>query len=88
LILNEAEAELRPAEPADNYVPMDNQQFKALTSKVDDLIKVCTELDQENRRLKTEAINWQQEREQLIDKTEMARNKVESMITRLKSLEQ
>lgn len=67
---------------------MDNQQFKALSSKVDELIQLCTELDQENRRLKTEAINWQQEREQLIDKNESARTKVESMITRLKSLEQ
>lgn len=67
---------------------MDSQQFKALSSKVDDLIELCTELDQENRRLKTEAISWQQEREQLMEKNEMARTKVESMITRLKSLEQ
>jgi cell division protein ZapB len=67
---------------------MDDQQFKSLNRKVDNLISLCDDLDQENRRLKTEATNWQQEREQLIEKNEMARNKVEAMITRLKSLEQ
>jgi cell division protein ZapB len=45
-------------------------------------------MDRENRVLKSAAINWQQEREQLIQKTEIARSKVESMIVRLKALEQ
>jgi cell division protein ZapB len=44
-------------------------------------------MDRENRVLKSAAINWQQEREQLVQKTEIARSKVESMIVRLKALE-
>jgi cell division protein ZapB len=67
---------------------MENQQFKLLERKVSDLIQLCEQMDRENRVLKTAAIGWQQEREQLIQKTEIARSKVESMIVRLKALEQ
>ncbi len=66
---------------------MDDQQYKSLARKIDDLILLCNQLDQENRRLKADAANWQQEREQLTKKTDMARDKVEAMITRLKALE-
>jgi cell division protein ZapB len=67
---------------------MENQQFKQLERKVSDLIQLCEQMDRENRVLKSAAISWQQEREQLIQKTEIARSKVESMIVRLKALEQ
>ena len=67
---------------------MNNQDLKVLTQKIDDLIQFCGQLDQENRKLKADAIGWAQEREQLIEKTETARVRVESMITRLKALEQ
>ncbi|MDY0008053.1 MAG: TIGR02449 family protein [Spongiibacteraceae bacterium] len=67
---------------------MDNQQFKALERKVDDLIALCDQLDRENRLLKAETLEWQREREQLVQKTELARGKVEAMIGRLKALEQ
>lgn len=66
---------------------MADPQLKALSHKIDDLIQLCEQLDKENRALKSQAVTWQQEREQLIDKTEMARTRVESMITRLKALE-
>jgi cell division protein ZapB len=66
---------------------MPNPQLKALTLKIDDLIQLCAQLDKENRTLKSEASLWQHEREQLIEKTEMARSRVESMINRLKALE-
>jgi cell division protein ZapB len=67
---------------------MENQQFKLLERKVTDLIHLCEQLDRENRVLKTAANGWQQEREQLVQKTEIARSKVEAMIVRLKALEQ
>lgn len=67
---------------------MDTPHFKLLERKVSDLIQLCEQLDRENRTLKGEAHSWQQEREQLIQKTEMARTKVEAMIARLKALEQ
>lgn len=67
---------------------MDIQQIKALDQKAEELIGLCEQLSRENRQLKTEAYNWHKEREQLIKKTELARTKVEAMISRLKSLEQ
>jgi cell division protein ZapB len=67
---------------------MDDQQLKTLAKKIDDLIALCAELEQENRQLKSAASHWQQEREQLIEKTETARSRVESMINRLRALEQ
>lgn len=67
---------------------MTDPQMKILTRKIDDLIQLCSQLDQENRLLKSNASDWRVEREQLIEKTNMARNKVDAMITRLKSLEQ
>jgi cell division protein ZapB len=71
-----------------NRPTMENQQFKLLERKVTDLIHLCEQLDRENRVLKTAANGWQQEREQLVQKTEIARSKVEAMIVRLKALEQ
>lgn len=67
---------------------MEDQQLKALTQKIDELIQLCSQLQQENGQLKSAANDWQQEREQLIEKNESARSRVESMISRLKTLEQ
>ena len=67
---------------------MANQQLKSLATKIDDLIDLCAQLNAENHRLKSQADQWALEREQLIEKTEIARTKVETMITRLKALEQ
>jgi cell division protein ZapB len=66
---------------------MADLQLKALTTKINDLITLCDQLDQENRALKSEAANWGDERDLLVEKTEVARSKVESMIDRLKTLE-
>jgi cell division protein ZapB len=67
---------------------METQQFKLLERKIGDLISLCEQLDRENRTLKNAANSWQLEREQLIQKTEIARSKVEAMIIRLKAMEQ
>lgn len=67
---------------------MDTQPFEQLESKLDDLIQLYSQLDQENRTLKTQASSWQHEREQLLRKVELARSKVDAMIIRLKALEQ
>lgn len=67
---------------------MADEQLKLLTARVDDLIGLCSQLNAENRKLKTEAGQWQKEREQLVEKTDIARKKVETMIKRLKTLEQ
>lgn len=67
---------------------MDTQPFEQLERKLDDLIQLYSQLDQENRTLKTQASSWQHEREQLLHKVELARSKVDAMIIRLKALEQ
>lgn len=58
-----------------------------LEAKLDELIRQCTRLQQENAQLKARESEWQQERVRLIEKNELARTRVEAMITRLKSLE-
>lgn len=67
---------------------MDEQQFIALERKIDELIKLCDQLNAENHALKSRESNWTLERARLVEKNETARSKIESMITRLKSLEQ
>lgn len=66
----------------------DIQPYKVLERKIVELIALCEQLDRENRALKAESHGWQREREQLIQKTGMARAKVEAMIARLRTLEQ
>lgn len=48
---------------------------------------VCQRLKQENADLKARESDWQRERQRLIEKNELARTRVEAMITHLKSLD-
>jgi cell division protein ZapB len=61
--------------------------LKALEVRVDELISACDFLKQENQTLKVKQESLVTERAQLIEKTELARTRIESMISRLKSLE-
>ena len=67
---------------------MAENQLKALEKKIDELITLCGDLNSENQALKRDSQSWHSERLQLIEKNELAKSRVESMITRLKSLEQ
>jgi len=66
---------------------MSNNPLKELEHKIDELISLCKELNQENRALKAEVAGWRDERRDLMDKNEMARSKVEAMIDRLRAME-
>jgi cell division protein ZapB len=66
---------------------MAENPIKALEQKIDELIALCNELNRENQQLKAENAGWQQERQDLIDKNELARTKVEAMIDRLRTME-
>jgi cell division protein ZapB len=66
---------------------MANSALQILESKIDDLIALCGDLDRENRRLMAENSGWQRERQELIEKNELASSKVEAMIDRLRSVE-
>lgn len=59
----------------------------ALEARVDELIRTIDKLSSENRALKTQQVTLSAERSLLIEKTEMARTRVESMIARLKAME-
>ena len=66
---------------------MAENQVKTLEQKIDELIALCNELNRENQTLKADNAGWQQERQDLIDKNELARTKVEAMIDRLRTME-
>lgn len=66
---------------------MADNQLKALEQKIDQLIGLCHDLNRENTQLKADNAGWQHERQDLIDKNELARSKVETMINRLRTME-
>lgn len=74
---------------------MTDQLLLAFEDKLDQLIQLCADLREENARLQ-QVVNgfqlreadWATERARLIEKNELAKNRVEAMITRLKSLEE
>jgi cell division protein ZapB len=67
---------------------MAGDDWTALENKVEELIELCDVLTRENRALRAQQQNWTTERAKLIEKNELAKSRVESMITRLKALEQ
>jgi cell division protein ZapB len=67
---------------------MAENQLKVLEQKIDELISLCNDLNRENQVLKADSASWQRERQALIDKNEVARTKVEAMISRLRTMEQ
>lgn len=66
---------------------MSEDLLKSLETKLERLIEQCDSLRRENRELKSRESDWQRERTRLMEKNELARTRVESMIDRLKSLE-
>ncbi len=74
---------------------MSDQLLTVLESKLDQLITECSRLSRENTTLqqqlddvKNQQNDWHNERKRLIEKNELAKTRVEAMITRLKSLEE
>ena len=64
-----------------------NEELNRLERQVDNLIALVHLLGNENKALKSQQSNWSVERAKLIEKNELAKNRVESMIGRLKTLE-
>ena len=67
---------------------MPSTTWESLEQRVDQLIELTAVLSRENRALKVQQHNWSTERAKLIEKNELAKSRVEAMISRLKSLEQ
>ncbi len=67
--------------------PAEHLDFEALEARVDELIGVVAALARENDSLRSQTSTLVAERAALIEKTELARVRVESMIARLKAME-
>jgi cell division protein ZapB len=67
---------------------MSENRFQALNEKVDELVSVYSQLKQENQLLKANERNWQNERRDLIEKNKAAKSQLESILTRLKAMEE
>ncbi|MGB5325139.1 MAG: TIGR02449 family protein [Pseudomonadales bacterium] len=72
---------------SNEYAHRMREYLENLEEKVDELVALCSALDKENKNLRGRENDWQSERRQLLIKNETARNKVEAMISRLKSME-
>jgi cell division protein ZapB len=64
-----------------------NFDLDTLERQAEELIRTCRQLREENSSLRSRQDHLVTERAELIEKTELARSRVESMITRLKSME-
>ncbi|MBC3413351.1 MULTISPECIES: TIGR02449 family protein [Pseudomonas] len=67
---------------------MQEDDLQALMSRFETLIERVEQLKRQNALLVAQEKSWREERAHLIEKNETAKRKVESMILRLKALEQ
>ena len=63
-------------------------ELKRLEKRVDALVRVCDQLQDENKSLKQRQDTLTAERANLLQKNEQVRARVEAMIGRLKAMEQ
>jgi len=66
---------------------MDEQDLRKLEQRVDQLIALVERLHNENKSLRDREAGLLAERATLVERTELARTRVESMISRLKAME-
>lgn len=66
---------------------MEQSELQALADKLDRLIERCGKLERDNAMLRELQDDWNRERAQLMQKNDLAKNKIEAMIGRLRSLE-
>lgn len=59
-----------------------------LTREIDLLLDLCRDLADENANLRQEREEWSQERKKLVEMNDLARDRIETMIGRLKALEE
>ncbi|MCB2261696.1 MAG: TIGR02449 family protein [Candidatus Thiosymbion ectosymbiont of Robbea hypermnestra] len=67
---------------------MANFDLDTLERQVEELIRVCRRLTEENTSLRERQEHLVAERAELVEKTELARNRVETILSRLKSMEE
>jgi cell division protein ZapB len=62
--------------------------LKTLEDKVDALIQLCAEMKSENQRLREQEHSLQAERTNLLNKNQLAKSRLEKVLTRLQSMQQ
>jgi len=72
----------------ENTISTFEHELKRLEKRVDALVRVCDQLQDENRSLKQRQDVLTSERANLLQKNEQVRARVEAMISRLKAMEQ
>ncbi|MBI3778969.1 MAG: TIGR02449 family protein [Gammaproteobacteria bacterium] len=65
----------------------ESTDLKILESRIDELIETCRRLKSENHALKSDQNNLNEQHARLMEKTRVARARIETMIDRLKALE-
>jgi cell division protein ZapB len=78
---------LTPKDSQDSKSPQDGVSLRSLETRIDELIRACRELTDENQTLRGQQSHLLAERAALIEKSELARSRVEAMIARLKAME-
>lgn len=66
---------------------MDKNAIQQLEQQVDELLRTSRRLREENMLLRSQQAAWLTERAQLIEKTDVARGRIEMMVSRLKGLD-
>ncbi|WP_284451080.1 TIGR02449 family protein [Methylophaga thalassica] len=66
---------------------MDKNAIQQLEQQVDELLRTSRRLREENMLLRSQQTAWLSERTQLIEKTDVARSRIEKMVNRLRELD-
>ena len=67
---------------------MTDEKFTTLDQKIDALIELCAAMKRENQLLRANEHSWHSERQQLLENNRQAKARLESVLTRLRSMEQ
>ncbi len=87
-MIDSARSRLYIAPMAEDANVQFEHELKRLEKRVDALVQVCDQLQDENRSLKQRQDTLTAERATLLQKNEQVRARVEAMIGRLKAMEQ
>ena len=72
---------------ANTDTQIQEQELRALEIRVEELIRACVHLKDENKTLRAELEHLSAERDRLLEINAATRTRVESLVDRLKSME-
>jgi cell division protein ZapB len=67
---------------------MEKDTIQQLEQQVDELLRAGRRMREENKLLKSQQSAWIAERAQLVEKTELARSRIDKMVERLKQIDE